>query len=64
MLLWLSRLRGYSAQSAVQLAVDLDLKFWTDCVHCGPVREWLLEQLPKEGDSRPAVLATSEGGAV
>jgi sulfur dioxygenase len=58
MLLWLAHRRGYSAQSAVQLAVDLDLQFFTRCATCGPVREWLLEQLPKEGDTNTAVLDT------
>jgi len=64
MLLWLAGRRGYSAQSAVQLAVDLDLKFFTRCATCGPVREWLIERLPKEGDSHPSVLHAAEGDAV
>mmetsp|Transcript_16097 Transcript_16097/g.35350 ORF Transcript_16097/g.35350 Transcript_16097/m.35350 type:complete len:421 (+) Transcript_16097:93-1355(+) len=51
MLLWLAHRRGYSAQSAVQLAVDCNLKFYTNCATCGPVREWLVEQLPKGGDT-------------
>ena len=40
-LLWLARKRGYSAASAQQLATDMDLKFFTQCSRCGPMREWL-----------------------
>jgi len=64
MLLWLARRRGYSVQSAVQLATDMDLKFFTRCAVCGPVREWVMEQLPKQGDAHPSVLDTTAGVAV
>jgi len=64
MLLHLAKQRGYSAQSAAQLAVDLDLQFFTRCATCGPVREWLIDLLPQEGDSHPSVLASSQGEAV
>ncbi|CAE8622437.1 unnamed protein product [Polarella glacialis] len=46
LLLWLARQRGYSAASAQQLAEDLDLKFFTRCATCGPVRNWVLGHLP------------------
>lgn len=61
LLLWLAHRRGYTAQSASQLAVDLDLSFFTKCTTCGPVREWLLAQLPAPGD---AITSPVERGEV
>eukprot|EP00747_Dinoflagellata_sp_TGD_P133180 gnl/TRDRNA2_/TRDRNA2_175162_c0_seq1.p1 gnl/TRDRNA2_/TRDRNA2_175162_c0~~gnl/TRDRNA2_/TRDRNA2_175162_c0_seq1.p1 ORF type:complete len:427 (-),score=74.83 gnl/TRDRNA2_/TRDRNA2_175162_c0_seq1:233-1513(-) len=46
LLLWLGRRRGYSMESLKQIAIDSDLKVWTRCTTCGPVREWLLEKMP------------------
>eukprot|EP00928_Gymnodinium_smaydae_P078952 TRINITY_DN629_c0_g2_i1.p1 TRINITY_DN629_c0_g2~~TRINITY_DN629_c0_g2_i1.p1 ORF type:complete len:421 (+),score=72.06 TRINITY_DN629_c0_g2_i1:56-1318(+) len=57
LLLWLANKRGYSAQSAVQLAVDLDLKFYTNCANCGDTREWLFSQMPTT-TSDPQVVAS------
>jgi len=48
LLYWLMKKRGYSMESAQQLANDVDLKFWTRCTKCGPMREWLLSQLPEK----------------
>eukprot|EP00446_Apocalathium_sp_SHHI-4_P093910 CAMPEP_0177457630 /NCGR_PEP_ID=MMETSP0369-20130122/13087_1 /TAXON_ID=447022 ORGANISM="Scrippsiella hangoei-like, Strain SHHI-4" /NCGR_SAMPLE_ID=MMETSP0369 /ASSEMBLY_ACC=CAM_ASM_000364 /LENGTH=428 /DNA_ID=CAMNT_0018930669 /DNA_START=1 /DNA_END=1287 /DNA_ORIENTATION=+ len=48
LLLWLSKHRGYTGESAQLLATDLDLKFWTKCTRCGPMREWLLARLPAQ----------------
>jgi len=48
LLLWLAKRRGYSAMSAEQLATDISLKFYVDCVRCGPMREWLKTQLPAQ----------------
>jgi sulfur dioxygenase len=45
-LLWLATRRGCTAGSAEQLATDVRLKFFTDCVRCGPMRDWLLQRLP------------------
>mmetsp|Transcript_3565 Transcript_3565/g.9959 ORF Transcript_3565/g.9959 Transcript_3565/m.9959 type:complete len:437 (+) Transcript_3565:60-1370(+) len=46
LLLWLAKKRGRSPESAKQLAVDADLKFWSRCDKCGPMREWVMQQLP------------------
>jgi len=47
LLLWLAKSRGYSAESAAQLGNDVSLKSFTNCMRCGPMREWLLAQLPQ-----------------
>eukprot|EP00931_Biecheleriopsis_adriatica_P004107 TRINITY_DN105825_c0_g1_i1.p1 TRINITY_DN105825_c0_g1~~TRINITY_DN105825_c0_g1_i1.p1 ORF type:complete len:440 (+),score=91.08 TRINITY_DN105825_c0_g1_i1:58-1377(+) len=47
MLLQMALERGCSAQSVQQLAEDMDLKFFTRCTTCGPIREWLLKRLPR-----------------
>lgn len=57
-LLWLAKDRGYSAMSAEQLANDVRLRFFTDCVRCGPMREWVLQQLP----AQDALAAQTLGG--
>eukprot|EP00435_Cladocopium_sp_Y103_P076037 s49_g74.t1 len=36
---------GHNRASAALLANDLDLKFFTSCSECGPVRDWVMEQL-------------------
>jgi len=54
LLLWLAKERGYSAQSAHQLATDANLKFYTNCVRCGPMREWLLQRLPAQDQVKVA----------
>jgi len=59
LLLWLAKHRGYSAQSAHQLATDADLKFYTRCVRCGPIREWLLQRLPEQDAAM--VMAPQDG---
>jgi len=48
LLLWLAKSRGYSEASAKQFANDADLKFFTRCTRCGPVRDWVLAQLPEQ----------------
>lgn len=49
LLFWLGKRRGYTAESAKQLAHDAEFKVFTKCMSCGPVREWLLAQLPGAG---------------
>eukprot|EP00401_Gymnodinium_catenatum_P041312 CAMPEP_0117576534 /NCGR_PEP_ID=MMETSP0784-20121206/62856_1 /TAXON_ID=39447 /ORGANISM="" /LENGTH=419 /DNA_ID=CAMNT_0005375807 /DNA_START=88 /DNA_END=1347 /DNA_ORIENTATION=+ len=51
LLLWLAHHRGYTAKSAEQLALDLRLKFYTECETCGRLRTWIMDQLPKEGEA-------------
>lgn len=61
LLLWLGQERGYSVESAKQLAADADLRFFTRCARCGPIRDWLLEQLPtvvQANDDVPAATRT------
>eukprot|EP00913_Durusdinium_trenchii_P026155 g24537.t1 len=41
---------GHNRASASLLAEDLDLKFFTRCSECGPVRDWVLQQLPADND--------------
>lgn len=53
MMLWLAKKRGYTAASAQLLAKDLDLKFFTRCERCGPMRDWLAEQLPASNEDLP-----------
>jgi len=48
LLLWLAVRKGYSMESARQVATDTDLKVWTRCTKCGPMREWLLARLPAQ----------------
>jgi len=48
LLLWLALRKGYSIESARQVATDTDLKVWTRCTKCGPIREWLLARLPTQ----------------
>lgn len=48
LLLWLAVRKGYSMDSARQVATDTDLKVWTRCTKCGPMREWLLARLPAQ----------------
>jgi len=43
-----AKVQGRNRESAAVLARDLDLKFFTQCSECGPVRDWVLEQLPGE----------------
>lgn len=50
LLLWLAKERSYSAASAAQLAMELDLSFFTRCSRCGPVRDWLMQQLSNGKD--------------
>lgn len=57
LLLWLAKRRGYSVESAKQLAEDADLKFYTKCATCGPMRDWLLQQLPGQDDAALRALA-------
>jgi len=45
-LLHQAKLQGRNRESAVILANDLDLKLFTQCSECGPIRDWVLEQLP------------------
>eukprot|EP00418_Pyrodinium_bahamense_P080604 CAMPEP_0179055098 /NCGR_PEP_ID=MMETSP0796-20121207/23126_1 /TAXON_ID=73915 /ORGANISM="Pyrodinium bahamense, Strain pbaha01" /LENGTH=422 /DNA_ID=CAMNT_0020751741 /DNA_START=68 /DNA_END=1336 /DNA_ORIENTATION=+ len=59
LLAWLADRRGYSAESAKLLAGDADIKFFTRCTRCGPMREWLLSQLPAQGEA--PVAAPAEG---
>ncbi len=40
LLYWLAKKRGYSADAASQLGHDMSLKFFTNCVRCGPMREF------------------------
>jgi len=47
LLLWLVKKHGYSVETAQKLARDCDLKFWTRCSNCGPMREWLLARLDR-----------------
>eukprot|EP00429_Kryptoperidinium_foliaceum_P044523 CAMPEP_0176106918 /NCGR_PEP_ID=MMETSP0120_2-20121206/53654_1 /TAXON_ID=160619 /ORGANISM="Kryptoperidinium foliaceum, Strain CCMP 1326" /LENGTH=423 /DNA_ID=CAMNT_0017441041 /DNA_START=51 /DNA_END=1322 /DNA_ORIENTATION=+ len=56
---WLMRKYGYSAESLQQLAKDIDLRFWTRCTKCGPMREWLLKQVP--AGAIPAVPKAATG---
>jgi len=43
--LWLAAKRGSTKESIVQLATDANIKFFTRCADCGPVREWLLSKM-------------------
>lgn len=36
---------GHNRASAALLAKDLDLKFFTSCSECSPVRDWVMQQL-------------------
>jgi sulfur dioxygenase len=60
LLLWLAKKRGASVASAQALAKDLDLKFFTDCSVCGPIRDWVAAQLPGES----AAFTPQERGGV
>jgi len=62
LLLWLARANGKSAESARQLAQDLNLKFYTDCGVCGPVRDWIDQQLP--GGKGTSVAVEKDSGYV
>jgi len=48
LLLWVALRRGCSRASASQLASDMDLKFFTQCTSCGPMKEWVLGHLPDD----------------
>jgi len=50
---WLSKRRHYSAESIKQLAVDTNIRFYTNCVKCGPMREWLLKGAPDQDSTEP-----------
>lgn len=60
LLAWLAKRRGYSEESAKLLAQDADLKFFTRCTRCGPMREWLLGQLPPQ-DAGTVTAVPTEG---
>lgn len=53
LLLWFAKERGYSAASAAQLAGELDLKFFTRCSRCGPMLDWVMQQLSNGKDDLP-----------
>lgn len=48
LLLWTALKRNCTAASAELLAKDMDLKFFTRCTTCGPMREWVASKLPGE----------------
>lgn len=65
LMLWLAKSKGHNVKSAEQLAQDLDLKFFTRCPECGPVRDWLMQQLPVcNEDARPGPVPAGRDGYV
>eukprot|EP00927_Polykrikos_kofoidii_P037340 TRINITY_DN31491_c0_g1_i1.p1 TRINITY_DN31491_c0_g1~~TRINITY_DN31491_c0_g1_i1.p1 ORF type:complete len:478 (+),score=64.88 TRINITY_DN31491_c0_g1_i1:88-1434(+) len=56
---WLARRRGYSAASLLQLAEDADLKVFTRCTVCGPVKDWLLSKLGGQTTAEPGAPAAA-----
>lgn len=63
LLLFLAKQRGCTAETAHQLATDMDLKFWTRCTSCGPQRDWVLKQLPN-GKVMAPLLQKTHGSVV
>lgn len=61
LLLFQAKLQGRNRESAKVLAQDLDLKFFTQCSECGPVRDWVLDQLPSEPGSADTTVAAEAG---
>lgn len=62
LLLHMARAQGRNRVMAKILAQDLDLKFFTRCSECGPIRDWVLEQLPGDsGDGAPGSVAAEQG---
>jgi len=59
LLLWLAKQQGHNAESARQLARDMNLQFFTDCKECGPVVDWVMGQLEPAGT--PAAAPTPQG---
>jgi len=53
LLFWLAKRRGFSPETAIQFGNDVTLKFFTNCLSCGPLKDWLLKQLPAH-DQQPA----------
>jgi len=57
LLLWLANRKGYSMESARQLATDEDLQVWTRCSKCGPMRSWLLARMPTQDAAEVKTMA-------
>jgi len=53
--------RGCTAEAAQQLAVDMDLKFWTQCADCGPIRDWVWKHLPDGKEMKPLRQQKTQG---
>jgi len=61
LLLSLAKQRGSTAEAASQLAQDMNLKFWTES---GPMKDWVLKQLPDGKEMAAASLKQKTQGAV
>jgi len=59
LLLWLAKQQGHNAQSAMQLARDMNLQFFTDCSECSPIVDWVMGQLEPAGT--PAAAPAPQG---
>jgi len=55
---------GHNRASASLLAEDLDLKFWTKCSECGPIKDWVLDQLPAPNEEGQHTAAPTKSAVI
>ncbi|CAE7483770.1 SQOR [Symbiodinium pilosum] len=55
---------GHNRASASLLAEDLDLKFFTKCSECGPIKDWVLDQLPANNEEAQQTPAAKKGAVI
>jgi len=55
---------GHNRASASQLAEDLDLKFFTKCSECGPIKDWVLDQLGKPNEEAQVTSAARASAVI
>lgn len=64
LLLAQAKVLGHNRASASLLAEDLDLKFWTKCSECGPIKDWVLDQLPAPNEEGQHTTAPTKSAVI